>query len=96
MEITDSVDGMRVGHEILTAEIAQQAIGRDVECVSQAGDDPHGRFVEATLELAQVRVRQIGEPSEFALGEFGEAALTLDEVAERLHARRHVSVLGRS
>jgi hypothetical protein len=43
--------------------------------------------VEAPLELAEVRIGEIGEACEFALGEIGDTSLALDEVAERADAQ---------
>ena len=68
-------------------EVLQEEFGRHVERVRQSGDDPYRRFVQAAFELAQVGIGQVGEASELALGQFGEAPLALDEVAERLDAR---------
>ena len=44
--------------------------------------------METPLELAQIRIGQVGEARQLTLGEIGDPALAPDELAERGNAAK--------
>ena len=66
------------------AGLLEDRLGRDLECLGELLEHPHRRGVQATLELAQVRVRDLRPRRKLAKRELRELALRPDVLAERL------------
>src|ERR1700734_1779883 len=68
------------------ARLGEQRFRGNVEGVRNGFKHPHRRLVQATLNLAQVRVGQAGQLRELAQRQVGHLALGTDEGAKRLAA----------
>jgi hypothetical protein len=65
----------------------QQGLGREVEGVGDRLEHPDRRLVQAPLQLAQVRVGDLGHLGQLPQRQVGQLALGPDEGAEGLHLR---------
>src|ERR1022692_2080296 len=65
--------------------LGQQRLGGDVQRRSSDLDDAHRWLVQATFDLAQVRVRQPGLLGQLAQREIGQLPPSADEFARRFH-----------
>ena len=75
------------GHLVDEAGLGHQRLRGDVERVGDLLEHAHRGLVQAALDLAEVRVRQVGQLRELAQGQVGHPALGADEGAERLPLR---------
>ena len=75
----------RVGRDLVDeAGLGHQRLRGNVERVGDLLEHAHRGLVQAALDLAEVRVRQVGQFRELAQGQVGHPALSADEGAERL------------
>jgi len=82
------VGGRRAGgHRVDQAGLGEQRLRRHVERVGDGLEHPDRGLVQAALDLAQVRVGQVGQLRELAERQVGHPALAADEGAERLPLR---------
>jgi len=64
--------------------VLKQRLGRDVERVSDRTQDVQRGLVQATLDLAEIRVGDLGQRRELAKREVRQLALSADEAPKRV------------
>src|SRR5580704_462358 len=75
----------RVGGDLVDeAGLGHQRLRGHVERVGELLEHAHRGLVQAALDLAEVRVRQVGQLRELAQGQVGHPALGADKGAKRL------------
>src|SRR6266550_2630996 len=77
------------------AGLGEQRLRRDVERGRDRAQHANGGFVEAALDLAEVRVGHLGEFCHLPQGEIGEPPLGADEATECVHVRPRSSLICR-
>jgi len=87
VEADRSLDGRPIvgrGGAVEKAGARVEGLGRDLKRVGDPFQDLSRRFVKASLDLTEVRVRDLRENRQLPEREVGEPALGADELPDRL------------